>query len=378
MKPSKKRIIALTHEFFPRRGGIATYVGETARAAAEAGLCIEVWAPRHPALEVERYPFSISMLPLKGSQDWSCRLRLARELLRRREEWRDALLYLAEPGPIATWMYMQDLLSPPVGGLVVVLHGSEVRKFTSLPHLRGLFGRLLARSDRIGIVSRFVGAALLSRFPSLEPKIVLSPGAVRSDVHPARPYAERRSASRSFVLLTVARIHPRKGQDVVLEALSRLPAEIRNRIEYRLIGPIIRPAYFRKLERFALANSLNLRYLGAVDDNELGAAYADADIFIMAGVPYHHSVEGFGLAYLEASAHGLPVIGHRIGGVEDAVRDGESGILIDPEDRDGLARAISDLVDSPERRRTLGAGGQRWSQRFSWHATARTLFQGFD
>ncbi len=95
----------------------------------------------------------------------------------------------------------------------------------------------------------------------------------------------------------------------------------------------------------------------------------------MTSVAYRDSVEGLGLGYLEASAHGLPVIAHRIGGVEDAVKAGETGILVDPDDRDGLARAITELVDHGELRRTLGEAGQRWAKRFSWDATARKLFE---
>ncbi len=95
----------------------------------------------------------------------------------------------------------------------------------------------------------------------------------------------------------------------------------------------------------------------------------------MTSVAYRRSVEGFGRGYLEASAHGLPVIAHQIGGVADAVRAGETGILIDPDDREGLARAITELVDRADLRRTLGEAGRRWAKRFSWHATARKLFE---
>ena len=95
----------------------------------------------------------------------------------------------------------------------------------------------------------------------------------------------------------------------------------------------------------------------------------------MASVDYRRTVEGFGLGYLEASAHGLPVTAHRIGGVEDAVKAGETGILVDPDDRDGLARAITELIDRRELRHTLGEAGRRWAKSFSWDATARRLFE---
>ncbi len=151
--------------------------------------------------------------------------------------------------------------------------------------------------------------------------------------------------------------------------------EKRSRIEYRMAGPATRPGYLRRLRRFARAKGVALRYLGSLDADGLAKAYGEADIFVMASVSYRRSVEGFGLGYLEASAHGLPVIAHRIGGVEDAVKAGGSGILVDPNDREELARAITELVNGGELRRSLGESGRRWAKRFSWDATARRLFE---
>ena len=111
-----------------------------------------------------------------------------------------------------------------------------------------------------------------------------------------------------------------------------------------------------------------------VVDAAVTRAYGEADIFAMTSVRHRRSVEGLGLACLEASALGIPVIAHRIGGVEDAVKDGESGMLVEPDDRDALARAIAALLEDDELRRSLGAGGRRWARRFSWETTAARLF----
>ncbi len=370
-----KRIVALTHEFYPDRGGIATYVQEVARATALCGRRIEVWAPARANVDNPRFPFVVKALPVTGSQSWSCRVRLAMHLQKQQSEWRDALCYLPEPGPIITWMYLQLVREIPTEGFVITLHGTEIKQFCSSFHRRILFRRLLGRAHRIGVVSHYVKGLLLTEFPELEPKTVLAPGAPRVDMEPALPHEHDRSISAPTILLTVARIHPRKGQLAVLEALSRLPTEKRRRIEYRMAGPATRPAYLRKLRRFARAKGVALRYLGSLDADGLADAYGKADIFIMASVSYRRSVEGFGLGYLEASAHGLPVIAHRIGGVEDAVKAGETGILVDPDDRDGLAQAITELVDRAELRRTLGEAGRRWAKSFSWVVTARKLFE---
>jgi glycosyltransferase involved in cell wall biosynthesis len=275
-------------------------------------------------------------------------------------------------------MYLQIAQSLPRAGFVVTLHGSEIKQFCSLIHRRLLFRRLLGRAPRIGVVSNYVKDLLLSEFPELEPSTVLAPGAPRANSDSASLPGHCRSFSAPTVLLTVARIHPRKGQLAVLEALAKLPRDERNRIEYRIAGPVVRPRYMRDLLRFASRNDIRIRYLGCIDDDVLIQAYAEADIYVMTSVAYRRSVEGFGLGYLEASSHGLPVIAHRIGGVEDAVRRGETGVLVEPEDRDGLSRAIVKLVSDGSLRRSLGDAGRRWARSFSWQSTAHRLFDGLE
>ena len=211
------------------------------------------------------------------------------------------------------------------------------------------------------------------RFPG-SGQVVLSRGAPRADL-PVLGQADRHPSDR-IVLLTVARVHPRKGQLAVVEALGRLPVELRDRIEYRLVGPVSRRRYLRRLEELARSLGVNLAHLGALPAPDLATAYSQADVFIMTSTPTGPSVEGFGLTYLEASARGLPILAHRTGGVAEAVVHGETGLLVDPDDREALAGAISRLVTKPSLRREMGESGRRWANRFTWNATARALFAG--
>ena len=90
-----------------------------------------------------------------------------------------------------------------------------------------------------------------------------------------------------------------------------------------------RKQYFKKIKSYAENNNLNLKYLGVVNRQKLSNLYVAADIYAMTSVNYQNSVEGFGLTYLEASAHQLPIIAHRVGGVEDAVIDNITGLIVD-------------------------------------------------
>src|SRR5207245_1650488 len=73
-----------------------------------------------------------------------------------------------------------------------------------------------------------------------------------------------------------------------------------------------------------------VRLLGFVSDDELPALYNAADLFVLASRRYDLLVEGFGISIVEASASGLPVIGSRSGGIPEAIRDGETGFLVEP------------------------------------------------
>ena len=95
----------------------------------------------------------------------------------------------------------------------------------------------------------------------------------------------------------------------------------------------------------------------------------------MTSMPYRNSIEGFGLVYLEAAAHGLPIIANRVGGVEDAVSDGENGILVDPGDEPSLTKALNRLIENGNLREKMGAKGLAWSRSFSWHNAFKTLFE---
>ena len=76
--------------------------------------------------------------------------------------------------------------------------------------------------------------------------------------------------------------------------------------------------------------------------------------------------EGFGIAFLEASAHGLPVVAGNVGGALDAVRDGVTGVLVDPTDAAAVAGAVVDLLEDPDRAQALGAAGAQWARDFAW------------
>lgn len=368
-----RRVIAVTHEFHPHRGGIAVYTAEMAAAASRLGWDTTVWAPQLPVGGAEpAWPFRVERLALGGSHSIVNQARMARHLWTHRKGWHDSLLYVPEPGPLLSMLVLQffDLLPP--ARLHLTLHGSEILRLALRPLVRASAHRLFARADRISVVSRYAERLLVDLFPSTAGKVVLTPGALRAAF--GAPIAKPTSPPDRLVVLTVARIHPRKGQLRVIEALKALPSPLRAKLEYWIVGSHDKDGYERILQAAAHGAGFPVKFLGDVPDDRLSAIYAQADIFAMTSVPHRLSVEGFGLVYLEAGAHRLPVVAHAIGGVPEAVLDGETGLLVRPEDPSALTAAFARLLQDAELRRRLGEAGRVRAQSHTWDDAARTLF----
>lgn len=174
------------------------------------------------------------------------------------------------------------------------------------------------------------------------------------------------SGNGTLRLLTVARLEgwtARKNVDGVLRALTMLPPDLR--VRYTVIGDGDDRG---RLE--ALAASLELggrvHFAGSVSYPELLAAYRGTDLFIMASRARENDVEGFGIVYLEAAASGVPSICSRAGGATDAVRDGETGIVLDGAEPEDIAAGIERFVR--ERARFDPGRIRAFAEAFRWPA----------
>ncbi|MGI9043835.1 MAG: glycosyltransferase family 4 protein [Gemmatimonadaceae bacterium] len=173
------------------------------------------------------------------------------------------------------------------------------------------------------------------------------------------------------MLLTVARLVPHKGQDMGVRALSALSAEF-PRLRYVLVGEGHHEDALRTLAA-TLGVSDRVIFAGAISDSRLAEAYATSTVYVGASrVDKEINVEGFGISFLEASASGLPVVAGDSGGVRSAVRDGETGVVVPPEDVDAIAAAISRYLRDDEARTRDGANGRRAVEaHFNWDRVAR-------
>src|SRR3989441_1000523 len=173
-------------------------------------------------------------------------------------------------------------------------------------------------------------------------------------------------------LLTVARLDFHKGIDTVIRALPAIRAAF-PAVRYAVAGIGNRRSALEGLvSELGLADAVRL--LGFVPDDDLPALYNAVDLFVLASRRYDLLVEGFGIAIVEASASGLPVIASRSGGIPEAVREGETGFLVDPDDPAAVAATAIRLLGDEALRRRMGAAGRAAVEtHYNWDRVAADL-----
>jgi len=182
--------------------------------------------------------------------------------------------------------------------------------------------------------------------------------------------------NRRKTLLTVGRLVARKGHDTVIRALPAIAAEFPD-ILYTIAGD---GPLRERLERLAreMGVAERVSFLGGVAEPALSALYTASDIFVMPARQIGADVEGFGLVFLEANAFGKPVVGGRSGGVPEAVADGETGILVPPDDPAALAEVVTRLLKNPDLATRLGARGrERAREEFRWEVQIQKIWPLF-
>jgi glycosyltransferase involved in cell wall biosynthesis len=181
----------------------------------------------------------------------------------------------------------------------------------------------------------------LARFPA--PR--RAPGLDGSD--PARPVR----------ILAVARAVEKKGLDVLLDALALLPPELHWRFEHVGGGEFVERL---KVRAEALGLGARVSWLGPATRDEVIEALRHADLFCLpVRVAHDGDRDGVPNVIMEAMSQELPVVATDAAAIPEIVTDGETGLLVPPEDPAALARALGELMRQPQLRHRLGTAGRR-------------------
>jgi phosphatidylinositol alpha-1,6-mannosyltransferase len=254
-------------------------------------------------------------------------------------------------------------------------HGEEItqtdqRRFQ--PAIRNL---VYKTADAIVANGSFAVQNLL-RIGVSESKIhTITPGLDTSIFFPRTPNEELRQLygiTDELVVLTVARLTPRKGQSRVIAALAALGSKI-PAVKYLIVGRGPEESALRAQVKH-LGIEDKVIFAGFVPDDAINDHYNLSDILVMPNIKESGDVEGFGMVFLEANAVGLPVIGGKSGGTAEAIEDGVTGFLVDETSEEELRDRLILLLSDPALRTKMGhAGLERVRNEFSWDSRATYL-----
>jgi len=272
------------------------------------------------------------------------------------------IIHVHWPVPHALFGWMGKRASKQPGPrLVTTWYGVELRWVqSSLPWLRGFVRWALRISDAIVAISSYT-AREIARFGKAP--VVVIPYTL--------PFAEGESKARlhagggGFQVLFVGRLVERKGVKNLIDAVRRMPAELRARLVVIGDGPE-RQALETRAKDSGLGDRVEI--LGRVSDEELRAGYARSDVLVLPSIlDARGDTEGLGVVLLEAMSYGIPVVASDIGGITDIVEHDTSGLLVPPGDPAALAQALERLARDPALASRLGsAGEQRVRRAFGW------------
>jgi phosphatidyl-myo-inositol dimannoside synthase len=380
------RVLIVTNDYPPRKGGIQSFVHALATRLPADGVV--VYAPAWPGaaefdarqpFPVIRHPRSL-MLPLPAVGSRACAL-LA-------EYGCDSVLFGAA-APLG--LLAPRLRRAGAQRIVGLTHGHEAG-WAALPGARSLLHRIGAEVDVLTYLAEYFRIRL-ARALSAEAAgrmVRLAPGVDPAEFRPGAGGARIRGqlgiAPGRAVVVCVSRMVPRKGQDMLIRAWPEVRSELAVRSGLDRLGVASDPLLLlvgdgpdrQRLGRLAGAADVggSVVFTGPVSPADLPAYYDAGNVFAMPCRTRRGGldVEGLGIVYLEASATGLPVVGGDSGGAPDAVLDGETGYVVPGRDVAALAERLTALLADPAGAAAMGDKGRGWIEReWTWDHVARRL-----
>ncbi len=361
-----KRSLLVTIDFSPRLGGVANYLSNICQNLPSQDIV--VLAPREGQfLEFDqRQDYKIYRNKLISNFIWPKWLFLFTKVYKVIKKEKIKVLQISHVLPVGyVALIFKKFLNLPY---IVYTHGMDImfaqksswKKYWAKKILTNAF-KVVANSDytknellKLGLDEKSI--KIVYPCPNINNQ---QPTTNNQDI--IKKYA----LENKKILLTVGRLVERKGHDVVIKALSRILEKIPNLV-YLIVG-----SGKNKENLLSLVKELkleeNVRFIEDVKDRELPLFYEICDVFIMTPREIKGDVEGFGIVYLEAGSFEKPVIGSKSGGVAEAVEDGVSGILVNPENTEQISEAVINLLTNKELVNKLGQGGrQRIEKEFNW------------
>lgn len=230
--------------------------------------------------------------------------------------------------------------------------------------------KVLKNADRVVYINEVTKKTLLEMGAREEQLVKIWPGI--NDIW-FKPTSGSRVLQKYGVdkpyIFTLSRLIPRKGVDLVIDAMKILDSSMNGGISLVIAGSGPEADNLKAKAR-ELGIEYMVKFLGHVPDEDLPELYANAEVFALTPRRDAEDIEGFGIVYLEAAACGVPSVGTLVGGIPEAVLHNQTGVLVQPENPKAIAEALTLLLKDENKRKVLGEAAKkraydefRWSKR---------------
>jgi phosphatidylinositol alpha-1,6-mannosyltransferase len=383
LKSARTRHLFVTQDYPPDLGGMARRHVELCRRFGDERTSMEVSTVRSDGAasfdageqyQINRQPFYFS-----EAKRFTNQLRWARWLLAPAQR-EIRILHCGNVRPVGYAVVLAHMRRGTP--FLLYVNGSDLlREQQNVGNPRKRFGarRIFERASGIVSTSAWVSAIAEELLDQLH--IRNSPPIGAFDLgtdpvffNPAKNSGRLRETwgiGSDPLLLTVARVIPHKGQDVAIRAVAALREEFPT-LRYAIVGVGPDEDRLRRLAR-DLKIADKVIFAGALRDDAVAEAYATSTIYVgLSRIEEVIFAEGFGISFLEAAASGLPSIAGDSGGVRSAVRDGITGIIVQPTDLATVVAAIRDLLTHPDKREKMGTKARSLVEtHYNWDRVAR-------
>ncbi len=261
---------------------------------------------------------------------------------------------------------------------VLYTHSADIMEYQKYPLIKMLLLIVLRHAYKVVANSEYTKARLLDLGVEEQKIIKINPmidfDRFSRDVDTS-DIIQRYGLKGRRIILSVNRLVERKGNDIVIKALTLIKENIPD-VLYIIMGD---GPYKKRLETITIEEGVknNVIFISSVkDDDDIVKLYNVCDVFVMLSreLKEKGDAEGFGIVFLEANSAGKPVVGGNSGGIADAVVHGLTGLLVDPLDIKKIADAITLLLTDTEYAKRLGMEGRRRvEQEFDYKCGVRGL-----
>jgi glycosyltransferase involved in cell wall biosynthesis len=364
-----KRVLVIAPNFYPKAGGVETYVRETGKRIAKKGYEITVLSPRYGDEPKEE---NVDGLKVKRSRRFFSLSNMnffPGVFFRIRKEEFD-LMHLHHPDPVGNisgWFWAKRKNKPYVVTYHADISRKDLLRKIAAPIYENLFLKRILREAEFVTTTTPIYPKISCVLSKMKLETVTVPcGYDSSRFIPKNPQTLKKKLGleKKKVILYLGRLNYYKGLPYLIEAYR----QIRQKMPDTALVIAGSGPEEKKLKE--LSRGLGIIFTGRVPDKEMAEYYSLAEVYVLPSV---YEAEGFGISLLEAMACGVPVVTTNLSGMPYVVNFGKAGLLCEPRDSKELAQKILILMENKGERATVLKNAKGWVSNFTWDRVSKEL-----